>query len=114
MISNEILPLPANSELLHDFSRFADQLLFSSNGVPFWGTWIQADIPFGPADAYHTVSSRDVGRLDLISYKFYQTPELWWVLAAANGIFFPPEDMQEGDVLRIPDKSGLILLGFIR
>lgn len=114
MATNEILPLPTNSELLHSFSRFSDQLLFSSNGVPFWGTWIPADIPFSPADQYHVVSSLDVGRLDLIAYKFYQTPELWWVLAAVNEIFFPPEDMEEGDVLRIPDRSNLILMGLIR
>lgn len=113
-MSNELLPLPANTQRLHAFSRFSNQLLFTQAGVLFWGTWIPSDIPFSPADQYHTISSLDVGRLDLVSYKYYQTPELSWVLAEANEIFFPPEDMQEGDVLRIPDKTGLILLGFIQ
>lgn len=40
-------------------------------------------VPDGDEKFYITV----VGdRLDVLSYKFYGTPELWWYIAIANGL----------------------------
>lgn len=52
-------------------------------------------------DLYHTVSSGEVGKLDLISYKYYKTTDLWWVIAQANGVINPLR-VEPGTRLRIP------------
>lgn len=43
-----------------------------------------------------------VGRLDLVSDYFYNTPDLWWLIAIANDIINPFEDMFIGQTLFIP------------
>lgn len=39
--------------------------------------------------------------LDNISYKYYNTPYLWWVIALMNNINNPFEDLQPGYTLKI-------------
>ena len=52
----------------------------------------------------HTVSEGEKNRLDNISWKYYKTPELFWVIASINNILNPME-IKEGTVLRIIPKS---------
>jgi nucleoid-associated protein YgaU len=52
-------------------------------------------------DSYYTTTSGDEGKLDLISYKFYKTPYLWWVIAVANKVLNPLR-VPVGTRLRIP------------
>lgn len=47
----------------------------------------------------HEVDSSDW--LDSISYQYYETANLWWVVAMTNNIVNPFEDISEGDHLRI-------------
>mgnify|MGYP003646740549 CR=1 FL=1 len=42
------------------------------------------------------------GRLDLISFQVYGTPNRWWELAIANNIHDPCEQMVAGMLLKIP------------
>lgn len=42
---------------------------------------------------YSTYQITNGDRLDLISTKFYNTPNLWWVIAASNGIKDPFADL---------------------
>jgi hypothetical protein len=114
MTTAEITPVQLNSERVHSFSRFFGQKLYISGAYKFWGTWTPTSIPFSPKDMYFTVTSGVESRLDLVSYKFYQTPELWWVLADVNQIFFPAEELTVGTVLRIPSKTTLITMGISR
>ena len=114
MATNEITPVRAKSEVLGPYSRFFDQDLFIINNKKVWGTWEIPEIPNSPNDIYHTVTQADAGRLDLISYEYYKTPELKWVIASVNGIFFPAEEIVENLVLRIPDINQLTNLGLIR
>ena len=46
----------------------------------------------------------EVNRLDLISWKYYRTPELFWVIMAVNDIT-DPFNVKEGAILRIIPKS---------
>ncbi len=55
-----------------------------SKKIAYYRTIIPArvsaeDIPF-----YYVVQDGD--RLDTLSYKFYKTPDNWWVLAKANNL----------------------------
>lgn len=42
------------------------------------------------------------GRLDLVSYRVYNTPMKWWIIARFNAII-NPETAKAGMTLRIPN-----------
>jgi len=65
------------------------------------------DIPKTPSDTIHTVTSSEVCRLDLIAYKYYNNALLWWVIAQANNIKDPFNDVVLGMQLRIPNMNTL-------
>lgn len=48
-------------------------------------------------------------RLDMLSYKYYQTPRYWWVLAMVNNIGAGTMFVPAGTKLRIPVSIGNIL-----
>lgn len=53
-------------------------------------------------DTYHVVTRDQVGRLDLVAYKYYGESTLWWVIADANQINNYLEEMEAGQELKIP------------
>lgn len=58
-------------------------------------------------DTYYTVSAGEVGRLDTVSLINYDTSTYWWVIAMANDIIDPINEVTEGTVLRIPSIMAL-------
>ncbi len=42
------------------------------------------------------------GRLDLISYQYYQTPRYWWLIALVNDILDIEQEIVVGATLNIP------------
>jgi len=38
---------------------------------------------------------------DNISYKFYETPNLWWVIALMNDVLNPFEELNIGDTIKV-------------
>lgn len=48
----------------------------------------------------HIVNSSEILRFDNISYKYYGTPELFWVIMSVNNII-NPFNVKPGTVLRI-------------
>ena len=42
------------------------------------------------------------GRLDMISTMVYGTPSLWWVIAMANDIMDPEEELIPGALIKVP------------
>ena len=51
---------------------------------------------------YYTVVQEDLLRLDLISYKMYQTVDYWWLIGYVNGVENIWTDMAVGDLYTIP------------
>lgn len=47
------------------------------------------------------VQASESGRLDLVSYRVYNTPVHWWIIARFNGII-NPETAVAGIKLKIP------------
>ena len=64
------------------------------------------EFPERSDDQYHLVEAGEENRLDLISYKFYGTALLYWVIAEASGID-DPFDVPAGITVRIPSKQAL-------
>lgn len=87
----------------------------SDTGKIYHETWFQKFIDYSSEDQYHTVTLDEVGRLDIISNNYYDTPRYWWVIALANYIL-DPFDVPLGTSLRIPPltslyKKGGVLVG---
>ena len=87
------------------------QLEDSSTGRPvntfFFGVWKRPAIETTVSDQMHTVTDADIGRIDLIAYKYYNDALLWWVIADVNSIVFPETDMTVGQKLAIPNLSAI-------
>lgn len=47
------------------------------------------------------VLANEAGRLDLVSYRVYNTPTKWWIIARFNAII-NPTSVSAGMTLRIP------------
>lgn len=41
-------------------------------------------------------------RLDLLALKYYNNPQLWWVILDANSGYYSEHDIKYGEVLIIP------------
>ena len=62
-------------------------------GVRRYGLWKpvalaarpEMQLPAGTYD-YYTITVTDIGRLDLIAWRFYNDVNWWWVIALANHI----------------------------
>lgn len=70
-------------------------------------------IPETSSDAFYSVEKGYEDRLDLISFKFYNTPLLWWAIAEMNNIS-NPFDVKAGLVLRIPAMSSIYASGGLK
>ena len=68
--------------------------------VVFWERPEIPDMPFSDGDLFLTLNVMD--RIDNLAVDSYEEPELWWVLALANGTPLPPLLMQPGFQFRIP------------
>lgn len=84
-----------------DISRAYDQ--------PCRQTHYFYDIPFSEADEYLKVDSNYENRLDKVSFDYYGTVVLWWVIAQASGLRNPLY-VPIGTVLRIPPYATLFKL----
>ena len=54
--------------------------------------------------SYYRVTQVDIMRPDLISYKNYGTVDFWWIICLVNGIENPLDDLEEGQILKIPNQ----------
>jgi len=70
--------------------------------LKFFGTHANITIPVTNSDEYHTVSSAENGRLDLIAFDHYGNQKLSWVIARANDMKDPMFEPIAGTVIRIP------------
>lgn len=60
----------------------------------------------------HQITDFDIGRLDMVSYLYYGTPDYWWVLADANDYINPLLDMRVGEYLAVPNRA--VIESFVR
>ena len=54
-------------------------------------------------DVFVEITADLARRPDLIAYKAYGKPELWWVILEFNGIRDPLFDIRPGQIFRIPE-----------
>jgi len=66
-----------------------------------------------PSDILFTVPTGGSGRLDLISQKFYGTPELLWAVCRCNEGMDPMIGPNIGDIIRVPSRLRLASIGVL-
>lgn len=104
----ELSPLTDQSPIVHAFSRFNNHPLFMDplTRKKFIGVWTPPVIPQKETDLFFEVDASYSYRPDLISYKYYETPLLGWVICYVNNITNPldrNEGLYAGRVIRISD-----------
>lgn len=85
--------------------------LFEKTGkVTFFGTWDPIELRERRLPSYYTVASDEVhpARPDLIAWRNYGDPALFWPIALRNGIFFPLRDLSVGMILVVPHKADIV------
>lgn len=98
---------------LHPYSRYRSLLQYTTSaGQTYDATNYLNSIPTSSQDSYHYVQEGEVNRLDLIAYKYYKLPQLWWAIALASGIT-DPTSIPVQTKLRIPYVGTLFQSGGI-
>ena len=80
--------------------------IIETNGDEYIESYDEIIVPETSDDYFHEVQTGEVNRLDLISFKYYGTPLLWWVIAEVSEIINPLK-VPAGTILRIPSKQSL-------
>lgn len=68
----------------------------------FLGTFTPTNIPADRTDSVYIIEAGDLLRPDLIAYKLYKNPRLFWILLWLNGVNDPFEQLYAGMALRVP------------
>jgi len=69
--------------------------------IPYYTTAIPTQVPSEDIPFYYVTQDGD--RLDILSQKFYNTPNNWWVLAKANNLADGSVSIPIGTRLFIPN-----------
>ncbi len=97
---------PSKDDSKHHMAVNSELYKFNGIGViPLFLRNFVDDLPdYIDGERIHIVKEKEVNRLDLISWEYYRTPELFWVIMAVNNIV-NPFNIEEGTILRIIPKS---------
>lgn len=117
MATKELFPLSNQSAVSYAYSRFNRHPVYQDpeTGNKFIGTWNPPKIPTSPSDRTLQISQENAYRPDVVSYQFYNTPSLAWVICYANGISNPWDKVNglyPGLVITIPDLTTITILTF--
>jgi len=116
--SLEFVPVQTIDSSLNRFTRFANHPVYVDPVTKnkFIGTWTPQSFPSSENDLSFQVSPAFEFRPDAISFIFYETPLLAWVICYVNDISNPLDretGLYSGRVIRIPDISTIVsAIGF--
>lgn len=88
-------------------SRYSKYRQIIDSGVNIYTeTFNKTNVLHSDDDIFHVVLKEEENRLDIISYKYYNTAEYSWVIALANEMV-DPFVVNVGSILRIPKFTSL-------
>jgi hypothetical protein len=92
------------SSLQTPFSRFGSTKVFVDNADSkvFFGTWNPPRVYETKSPVYHVVTADELYRPDLIAWRVYKNPNLFWPISLRNGISFPFIELTAGQILTCP------------
>lgn len=68
----------------------------------YYGIWTIPVIDKQPQDIYYVIEAGGSRRLDKVAQNFYNNYLLWWIIATANDIIDPFDELEVGQTIRIP------------
>lgn len=77
------------------------RLIMNDKAEVYTETVNQTPIEESDNDIYHEVLQEEENRLDIISNKYYGSPEYYWIIAMGNDLI-DPMFIKPGTILRIP------------
>ena len=86
-------------------SRFKNTRLFIQQGRAFFGIWMPLDITLDGDEEHFPIQQGMEGTCEFVAGIVYGDRSLWPVIAQANHIDKPFEDVKAGMVLIIPKKD---------
>lgn len=92
-------PLEVEVDFTDPYKRTS---VFIKDGKTFYGLWNPIEVELDGDEEEYTVPQGLQGQLDLIADEFYEDRRLWRIIAHANKIDFPHEDVVAGMTLVIP------------
>lgn len=101
--TNELTALTNSGVSYTASSRYFYSSILKEGSEKRVETWDRPSFPVSSGDKYHTITKKQKGRLDLIAEIYYGDLTLWWIIAVANNIKNPLEDMVVGSTIRIPN-----------
>lgn len=89
--------------VIRQLSRLVHARLIRLDAVEHWQMPEYPEVPEAADDISHVVADNE--RVDQIATRYYGAPELWWVIALANGWRLVPNDVVPGRTIRIPSPA---------
>ena len=111
--SSELIPLTGQPTVVHSFCRYNNHFIYRDPETTdkFYQMWNPPTIPQKETDITYIIPAEMAYRPDLISYNFYNTPLLAWVISYVNGILNPldkTDGLYAGRAIRIPDITTVV------
>lgn len=116
--TQELFPIEESYPInTNGYSRFNNHPIYLNEVTreKFVGAWRPPIIQQKETDVLFEITAAMAYRPDTISYEFYATPLLWWILAYVNDISNPLDrdnGFYPGRVIRIPDITTISALTF--
>lgn len=90
---------------LSPLSRYRNTRLYEDKdlGQTYFGVWRAPEIIETLPITIHIVKIEELHRPDLIAYRVYGNPTLFWVIAIRNNLLLPLRDMKTGLSLSCPN-----------
>jgi len=103
---SEQLPETNITKKFSPTSRYKDTYIYKNDdGKFYYGIWKVPKIEQQPDDISHTIKYGETLRLENLAYTYYNNKLLYWVIATANNIIDPFTELEENQVIRIPNLS---------
>lgn len=95
---------PVTTITISPLSRYRSTRAFSDLATQqvFFGTWKPPRIVLRRPVSFRTILPDEVFRPDLLAFRTYGNPNLFWAIALANNIMLPMRDMKVGQNLVLP------------
>ena len=97
---------------LPPYSMFATTPVYDVGDDVAFGLMRDVIVPDASDDLF-TIPPGAETRLDSISYKFYGTPALWWVIARVNNLEDALVGFELNQTIRVPTKARLASEGIL-
>jgi hypothetical protein len=101
MEKQDVINILNKNGIYNYFSNITEK---NNIGIPFYKSYIPQ-----PDDEIFIITEAYEYRPDLISQKFYDTPDYWWIICIANNIIDPFSELKKEKQIIIP-KNPLFFL----